>query len=305
MNDRAVLPDMRAVTAFVEIIRSGSLTFTAEQLDIPKSTLSRHISQLEQRVGQQLLRRESNRHIPTQAGQIFAEYCQQFIDLAQQSQLALDALQLEVSGTLNFTFHNAFSCRWLSEKVEMLMTQHPKLHLKMRTGFNLPQATIGESVILWLGPVTENGLRHECLGQLSQGIYASPEYLQQAEEIHHPRQLCEYKWIDTLEHSTQNIQLKHPDEKPFQLPPQQSQISADQFVMQADAIARGKGLGLYPNWLAELGISQQNVKLQRCLQDWQAPSLPIWLMYPYGNLSRRTRVFIDHLKSEPPAAWNC
>lgn len=52
MNDRAVLPDMRAVTAFVEIIRSGSLTFTAEQLAIPKSTLSRRISQLEQRVGQ-------------------------------------------------------------------------------------------------------------------------------------------------------------------------------------------------------------------------------------------------------------
>ena len=179
MIDRAVLPDMRAVTAFVEIIRTGSLTFTAEKLAIPKSTLSRRISQLEQRVGQQLLRRESNRLIPTQAGQIFAEYCQQFIDLAQQSQLALDALQLEVSGTLDFTFHNAFNCRWLSEK----------------------------------------------------------------------------------------------------------------------------GLGLYPNWLAELSISQQNVKLQRCLEDWHGPSLPVWLMYPYGHLSRRTRVFIDHLKSEPPATW--
>lgn len=185
----------------------------------------------------------------------------------------------------------------------MLMTQHPKLHLKMRTGFNLPQATVGESVILWLGPVTENGLRHECLGQLSQGIYASPEYLQQAGEILHPHQLTEHKWVDTLEHSTQNILLKHPHKKPFQLPPQQSQISADQFIMQADAIARGKGLGLYPNWLAELSISQHTVKLQRCLEDWHGPSLPIWLMYPYGHLSRRTRVFIDHLKSEPPATW--
>lgn len=304
MKNRAVLPDMRAVVAFVEIIRSGSLTYSAEQLDIPKSTLSRRITQLEDRVGQKLLRRESNRLIPTQAGQLFADYCQQFIDLAQQSQLALDALQMEVSGELNFTFHNAFSCSWLSDKVEMLMTEHPKLHLKMRTGFNLPQATVGESVTLWLGNINENGLRQECLGHLSQGIYASPDYLQQAAEINHPRQLIEHEWVDTLEQSTEEISLKNPHEKTFKLPARPSRMSADQFVMQADAIARGKGLGFYPDWLAELKLKNTSQVLQRCLPEWNGPALPIWLMYPYGHLSRRTRVFIDHLKADLPVAWN-
>jgi hypothetical protein len=28
------------------------------------------------------------------------------------------------------------------------------------------------------------------------------------------------------------------------------------------------------------------------------------LMYPYGHLSRRTRVFIDHLKADLPVAWS-
>ncbi|ODN68189.1 LysR family transcriptional regulator [Methylophaga muralis] len=304
MKKRAVLPDMRAVSAFIEIIRSGSLTFTAEQLDIPKSTLSRRITQLEERIGQKLLRRESNRLIPTQAGQLFADYCQQFIELAQQSQLALDALQMEVSGELNFTFHNAFSCCWLSDKVETLMAEHPKLHLKMRTGFSLPQAAEGESVILWLGKVSDNGLRHECLGQLTQGIYASPHYLQQAAEIIHPRQLIEHKWIDTLDQATQEVTLTHPDEKPFKLPVRPSRMSADQFMMQADAVARGRGLGFYPDWLAELKLNNEPHTLQRCLPEWNGPSLPIWLMYPYGHLSRRTRVFIEHLKAELPAAWN-
>lgn len=304
MNNRAVLPDMRAVTAYVEIIRSGSLTFTAEQLNIPKSTLSRRITLLEERVGQKLLRRESNRLIPTQAGQLFAEYCQQFIDLAQQSQLALDALQMEVSGELSFTFHNAFSCRWLVDKVEALMTEHPQLHLKMRTGFSLPQTSEGESVNLWLGSVTENGLRHECLGHLTQGIYGSPKYLQQADEISHPCQLIEHEWVDTLPQSVEEVHLKHPDEKAFKLPPRHSRFTVDQFAMQADAIACGKGLGLYPVWLAELGLNNQSFKLQRCLTQWNGPSLPIWLMYPYGHLSRRPRVFIEHLKSDIPTAWN-
>ncbi|MDO8825584.1 LysR family transcriptional regulator [Methylophaga sp.] len=304
MKNRAVLPDMRAVSAFIEIIRSGSLTFTAEQLDIPKSTLSRRITQLEERVGQKLLRRESNRLIPTQAGQLFADYCQQFIDLAQQSQLALDALQMEVSGELNFTFHNAFSCSWLSDKVETLMAEHPKLHLKMRTGFSLPHATEGESVTLWLGKVSDNGLRHECLGQLSQGIYASPNYLQQAAEITHPRQLIEHEWIDTLDQSIHELPLTHPEEKPFKLPVRPSRMSADQFMMQADAVARGKGLGFYPDWLAELKLTNEPHTLKRCLPEWNGPSLPIWLMYPHGHLSRRTRVFIEHLKADLPAAWN-
>ncbi len=304
MKNRIVLPDMRAVNAFVEITRSGSLTFTAEQLGIPKSTLSRRISQLEERIGQKLLRRESNRLIPTQAGQIFAGYCQQFIALAQQSQLALDALQMEVSGELNFTFHNAFSCSWLSDKVESLMAEHPKLQLKMRTGFSLPLATDGESVTLWLGEISESGLRHEFLGQLSQGIYASPEYLQQAEKISHPRQLSEHEWIDTLSQSMDEIILNHTQGSTFKLAARPSRLSADQFVIQADAIARGKGLGFYPDWLVETALNKHSIKLQRCLAEWNGPSLPIWLMYPYSHLSRRTRIFIDHLKNNLPAAWS-
>jgi len=304
MKKLTVLPDMRAVTAFVEIIRSGSLTFTAEQLEMPKSTLSRRITQLEGRVGQKLLRRESNRLIPTQAGQLFAEYCQQFIDLTYQSQLALDALQMEVSGEVHFTFHNAFSCHWLSDKIETLMTEYPELQLKMRTGFKLPQEKVGESVTLWLGDISENGLHHEFLGQLSQGIYASPKYLEQATEISEPSQLSEHEWVDTLTHPKQDVLLKHSVEKAFKLPARQSRMSVDQFMLQADAIARGKGLGFYPDWLAEEGLNNPSLKLQRCLKEWRGPNLPIWLMYPYGHLSRRTRVFIDYLKTNLPVAWN-
>lgn len=304
MKNRAVLPDMRAVNVFIEIMHSGSLTITAEQLGIPKSTLSRRITQLEERIGQPLLRRESNRLIPTQAGHIFAEYCQQFIELAQQSQQALEALQLEVSGELNFTFHNAFTCSWLCDKVETLLNAHPKLLLKMRTGFSLPQAATGESVILWLGKVSENGLRHECLGHLSQGIYANPKYLQQTGAISHPQQLMEHEWVDTLEQLTDALVLQHSQEKSVKLPARASRIQADQFVMQADAIIRGKGLGLYPNWLAELKRYHEPQSLQHVLPAWSGPSLAIWLMYPYGHLSRRTRVFIDHLKADLPASWS-
>lgn len=184
------------------------------------------------------------------------------------------------------------------------MTEHPHLQLKMRTGFSLPHAADGESVTLWLGQVTANGLRQECLGHLTQGIYASPQYLQQTDKINHPRQLMEHEWVDTLEQSIEDAQLKHPDEKAFTLPPRQSRVSTNQFVMQADTIARGKGLGLYPVWLAGQGLNNPSLKLQRCLAEWNGPSLPIWLMYPYGHLSRRTKVFIEHLKTDLPAAWN-
>ena len=304
MENHAVLPDMRAIAAYVEILRSGSLTVTAEQLAIPKSTLSRRISQLEERLGQKLLRRESNRLIPTQAGQLFADYCQQFVSLAQQTQMAMEALQKEVSGEVNVIVHNAFSCRWLSELTTSLLTQYPQLQVKLQTGLSLPQASLGETVVLWLGPVHENGFRHESLGQLSQGLYCNPEYLKQAFPLTHPRELQKHTWVNLFSPPVDEMRLDHPEEKSYTLTTTPSRISTDQFAMQAESLIRGEGIGLYPDWLAELTIAHAPNALIRCLAPWHGPSLPVWLMYPYGHLSKRTRVFIEYLKSHLPDAWH-
>src|SRR5699024_90327 len=104
--------DLDELSAFVAVMQSGSLTLSARQQGVAKSTLSRRISQLESRLGQRLLYRQANRLIPTEAGLLFLDYCHQILRLAEQSQQALDELRQDIRGELKIDVHNAFSRGW-------------------------------------------------------------------------------------------------------------------------------------------------------------------------------------------------
>lgn len=301
-DKNTAIQDLREVQAFAAIVHYGSLIATARALNLPKSTLSRRISQLEKRLGQALLRRQSNRLIPTEAGYVFADYCHQILRLVSQTQTSLSELQTDVSGELLFAFHNAFTRGWLGDVMEAFMQQYPEVRVQMRTCMTPPAVSEVEEVSLWLGEVPDSSLRHEKLGTLTQGIYASPDYVKQHGVPAHPRELLQHEWIDTLAQTPAGVELNHPDEGQYLLPPSPSLIRVDQLVLQGDAIVRGKGVGFFPNWLAELRLKAHPGTMQRVLPAWTGPNLDVWLCYPYGQLSPRSQALIRHLRDATPEA---
>ena len=100
--------DLKELEAFAAVVRSGSLSLTARELNLPKSTLSRRIRQLEAGVGQSLLRRESNQLIPNEAGHVFYRYCDEILGLARQGSEALNELHEVITGELVLRSHEAF-----------------------------------------------------------------------------------------------------------------------------------------------------------------------------------------------------
>ncbi len=86
------MQDLSAVKAFHALCQHKSLTAAAKALEQPKSTLSRRLSQLEEDLGQCLLMRQGNRLTLTKAGEVFAIYSEQLLELANKSQEALQAL---------------------------------------------------------------------------------------------------------------------------------------------------------------------------------------------------------------------
>lgn len=298
-HDALVIPDALSAVAFVELASSGSLTRTAEKLNMTKSTLSRRIRSLENELGHALLRREANRLIITPAGSAFSEFCQQLLNLAGHNHKTLETLQDEVSGVLHIAMHDAFARGWLGELLEHFLHRHPGLRLVLRTCYTPPQCSATEEIVLWLGKTSENGLRHELLGQLTQSVYASPDYLA-CHPINAPEDLARNEWIDMLGQNESGLDLRHPQHGVITLPVNTPKVRVDQLVLQGDAIVRGNGIGFYPDWLAQLRQQAHPGSLQRCLAGWTGPSLPIWLMYPYGQLTLRSRELIRYLKENCP-----
>ena len=66
--------------AFVAVLDAGSFTAAAKRLDVPKSTLSRRVSRLEERLGARLLQRTTRRISPTETGRAYFERCHAAIE---------------------------------------------------------------------------------------------------------------------------------------------------------------------------------------------------------------------------------
>ena len=295
--------DLDELLAFDHVMRSGSLTRSARTLDLAKSTLSRRISQLERQLGQPLLRRQSNRLLPTEAGQLFHAYCRQILELAEQGRQALDELSEEVSGELHVATHNALARSWLSSSLAAFMDCHPSVRLTLQTRSMPPLSADSQALTVWLGEVPGCELRQEVLGWLGRGLYGHPDYFARRSEPQHPRELARHAWIDLLGETEQGLTLTHPARGEFHFQPPDSRFRVDQHTLHGDAIARGHGLGMMPHWLASMRERSHPGSLVRCLPEWSAAPVPVTLLYAFGPRPRRISALRDFLLQSTPPEW--
>jgi DNA-binding transcriptional LysR family regulator len=65
--------DLNAARAFVRVVQEGSFRGAARALEMPKTTLSRKVAELEDQLGVQLLARTTRALALTDAGSAFVE----------------------------------------------------------------------------------------------------------------------------------------------------------------------------------------------------------------------------------------
>jgi DNA-binding transcriptional LysR family regulator len=68
---------------FVEVARTKSFRRAADALDMPNSTLSRHIAELEKTIGLRLLHRSTRKVELTEAGEVYFKRCHSIVEEAQ------------------------------------------------------------------------------------------------------------------------------------------------------------------------------------------------------------------------------
>jgi len=294
--------DLKELEAFVSVVNSGSLTRSAGELNLPKSTLSRRIRQLEESVGQPLLRRQSRRIAPNEAGHVFYRYCNEILELAHRGREALDELREDVRGTLELCCHEAFVRGWFFRVVEGFLARYEGLQVSVST-LTSPTREVSDSVCIWLGDTGDTAMRREPLGWLSQGIYGHPDYFIRHGRPQTPEDLAQHAWVDILGAGSGGVALVHPRYGNYRLSPPARALTVDQFCLQGDAIASGQGLGLVPHWLAQRRLAAHPGDFELCLPDWQGPMLPVSLLYSHGVLPRRMRAFIRFLRESVPEEW--
>src|ERR1700732_5097022 len=95
--------DLNELYLFAQVVERKGFASAGRALNLPKSTVSRKISQLEERLGVRLLQRSTRRLSVTEIGEIYYRHCAAMLAEAEAAQDAIDSAQAEPRGRLRIT----------------------------------------------------------------------------------------------------------------------------------------------------------------------------------------------------------
>lgn len=129
------LPPLRALEAFIRVVRLGSARSAATELGLSPSALSRRISNLEGFTGRKLFSRSGQTMRLTDEGRLFYEAVAPHLEaLAASVESQSENLQLM---RLRLGVMPLFGTQRLFPRLGELRESHPRLHLDIDTGSNL------------------------------------------------------------------------------------------------------------------------------------------------------------------------
>jgi len=148
------LPPLRALEAFVRVVRLGSARAAADELSLSPSALSRRVTSLEEFTGKKLFSRTGQAMRLTDDGRTFYDAVAPHLEsLAVAVEMQSENLQLL---RLRLGVLPLFGTRRLFPKLPELRQQHPRLHIDIDTGPNLADR-VGDTLDAAILITTEPG----------------------------------------------------------------------------------------------------------------------------------------------------
>lgn len=187
------MQDLNDLFYFSQVVDQGGFSAAARVLDIPKSRLSRRISQLEERLGVRLLQRTTRRLRLTTAGERYLHYCREMTASARAAEEAMRQLQTQPSGPVVVSCPISIAQQLLAPLLPEFMDTWPEVSIQM-LATNRRVDLINEGVDLALRVRTRLDTDAELvvrqLGAASGTLVASPAYLQRHGAPDSPKTWC-------------------------------------------------------------------------------------------------------------------
>lgn len=293
--------DLNALMLFHEVVKAGSLTAACERLDLPRSTLSRRLLQLEKELGTLLLKKSTRKLAPTDLGLSVHEHCTRIAGEAAAIQQKTARIRTELHGTLRVAMPIEFGTAWLGKAISDFAVKYPEMAIDIDVSGRVVDL-IDESVdiAITFGQPKPSRMTLRRLGSLTSGIYASPSY---AERCGLPRSLDDISAHDCV---VTQIQLREGiwrfrNSSGKRDVGVKGRLRVNSIRLARELVIGGAGLGLLPNMMCTNHIASGS--LVRVLPSWSSPSLPVVaLILSRTSIPKKTRIFLDFVAEQLAAA---
>lgn len=257
--------DLNHVAVFARVVELESFTAAAQQLGLPKSSVSRTVSRLEEELGVRLLQRTTRRLHLTEAGQAYFERARAALSSLEEAALAASNLSVEPRGIVRMTAPGDMGLINLPGLIARFVSKYPLVHVEVSlSARRVDLVAEGFDLAVRAGKLQDSSLVARKIGSDTLAIFASQAYLRKRGR---PKTLADLaghdcvlfraisgkaEWTLTGPDGDESVTVRGP-------------ITCDEMGFVHQAVAAGVGIGLVPRIavrLAAKGSAQaQTVQL--------------------------------------------
>ncbi|KQY82426.1 LysR family transcriptional regulator [Pelomonas sp. Root1444] len=282
------------IELFVEVARAKGFRRAADLLDMPNSTLSRRITELERQVGVRLFHRTTRKVELTEAGSAYFRRCEGLVAEARVAHEALLDVAERPSGVLRVSMPVDLAITYLAAPLRVFAERYPLIDFELDlTARRVDLVADGFDLAIRLGepPATPSSLIARRLGAVKRQLYASPHYLKAAPPLEQPRDLARHSCI-MLVSARQAGWTLHGQGQQLTVP------VSGRYAMNSLGMCRAfarLGLGIAVMGPEDTEAERHAGELVRVLPDWALAPLAVHAITESRLLPSRVRLFVDFL----------
>lgn len=294
------MQDLNDLYFFAQVVEHGGFASAGRALGVPKSTLSRRVTALEERLGVRLLQRSSRKFSVTDIGQDYFEHCKALGVEAEAAQAAIDRASAEPSGVVRVSCPITLLHARVDRMLAQFMALHPKVSIHLEAT-NRRVDVIAErfdvAIRARTPPLPSSELRLRVLAERAWRIVASPALLAQHGVPRHPSDLARFPSLGlgpAVQEHTWELMDATGARTTYRHTPRL--VTDDMVTLRAAALA-GVGVVQLPGMVMCDEVASGS--LVPLLPEWTLPHHLVHLVFPSRRgLLPSVRALIDFLAAE-------
>lgn len=289
------MDQLTSLRTFCLVAEHGRFRAAADRLGMSPAMVSKHVANLEARLGLRLLNRNSRHVVLTDDGHAYHAKVRPLLDELEDLDASLTNRSAQVGGTIHLSVPVWMGNARFAGLLHAFTQTHPNVTFEVdlsARAVNLIEE--GFDLALRVSKSLPPGLIARVIGQVAFGFYASPSYLALNDP---PRTLADISRHPMLTYAglpklPNFAQLVGPDVQAGPGNPIRSVLSSESEILLRHCAISGMGLVFLPDWLAAEDLAAG--RLERVLADEFNSTVNLQAVYPSRRLlPARVRKFLD------------
>lgn len=280
---------------FAQLVRCGSLTAAARELQVTTAAVSKRLTGLETRLGVNLLYRTTRRLALTDHGRHYLDHSRRILEEIESLENGLQAAHGQPAGLLRVNATLGFGRMHIGPAIAGFSRKYPRVEVQLQLSANPPPINDeAYDVGVHFGEPPDSRLVARKLAPNRRLLCASPAYLARAGEPRAPHDLARHNFISIRQADETQGLLRLKSGRKTESVRLHGNLATNDGEVAVNWALNGLGVVLRAEW--DVARYLRSARLRQVLDDWDTPPADIYAVYPARHSgAARVQAFVEHL----------